>query len=99
MNTVVEYQDDDGRKWKVAVPSDCPPDMFCSGIPIGPPALAEIAEDHQWPKEFEIRLHNALYNRGIFTRADFEARGRDVLAALQAALKVDLATLHSIYVQ
>ena len=99
MNQVVEYTDDDGRKWKVIVPDNCPADMYGSGIPIGPPALAQIAEEHHWPLEFEVRLHNALYNRGILTRADFEARGRDVLAALQAALRVDLATLHSIYAQ
>lgn len=88
-----EYTDANGRRWAVMVPDGCPDNMTRSGVPIGPPSLTRLG----LPLEVEVRMHNQLLERGILTKRDFEARPRDVMAALQATYRVDLATLHTIY--
>lgn len=89
----VDYTDDQGRSWRVRVPDDCPADRFPEGIPIGPPALASLG----LPLEVEVRLHNQLFGRGLLTRRDVLRRSGDVFAALQAAYRVDVQTLQTLY--
>lgn len=88
-----EWTDSEGRKWIVNVPEECPEDMVSLGIPVGPPSLARLG----LPLDIEVRLHNQLANRGLVTKRDFEARPRDVVAAIQTAFRVDMQTLHTIY--
>jgi hypothetical protein len=89
----VDYTDDEGRSWRVRVPDDCPADRFVEGIPIGPPALASLG----LPLAVEVRLHNQLFGRGLLTRRDVLRRPGDVFAALQAAYRVDVQTLQTLY--
>lgn len=89
----VDYTDTDGRKWRVRVPDDCPVDRYSEGIPVGPPALAALG----LPLELEIRLHNELHARKLFTTRDAMRRPQEVTAALQAALKVNMQRLQSLY--
>ena len=89
----VDYTDEAGRRYRVRVPDDCPEALYPSGIPVGPPSLESLG----LPLEIEVRLHNQLHNRRLFTRRDVLQRPRDVMAALQAALKIDLQRLQLLY--
>ncbi len=86
------YEDQEGRWWKVRIPegADMPVSM---GIPVGPPDLSEL----DLPHSVMVRLHNQLFNRGLFSRADLRGRGREVHAALQAAYRVDAIAVTALY--
>jgi hypothetical protein len=89
----VDYTDADGRVWRVRVPDGCPEDMYASGVPVGPPSLGALG----LPLEIEVRLHNQLHRRQLWTRKAVLARPNDVQGALQAALKVDMQRLQLLY--
>lgn len=91
----VDYTDDNGRRHRVMVPDDCPDDMYPAGIPVGPPSLEPLG----LPPEIEVRLHNQLHSRGLFTVRDALRRPGDLQGALQAALKLDVQTLQKLYVE
>lgn len=91
-----DYTDELGRQWRVLVPDGCPDDNLRAGIPVGPPSL-DVPELEYMPDVTRVRLHNALYSRGILTLADLRRRPQDAMAALQAAYKSDLQTLERIY--
>lgn len=87
-----EYVDEKGRWWKVRVPagSATPASM---GIPVGPPDISSL----NLPLDIDVRLHNQLFHRGLFTRADLRGRGQEIFAAVQAAYKVDAAAVTALY--
>ncbi len=86
------YQDEEGRMWATMVPLGHEEEASM-GIPIGPPDLSPLG----LPPVQEIRLHNQLFNRGLLTPKDLRGRGKDVFAAIQAALQVDVATVTGLY--
>ncbi len=89
----VEYIDDDGRKWAVKVPKG-EEDKAQMGIPIGPPDLSELG----LPIDIEVRLHNQLYNRGLFTLRDVRRRRQnEIFASIQSALNVDVSKVTSLF--
>lgn len=90
---VVEFVDEDGRSWARGLPDGVPDARAKVGVPIGPPSL----EDLGLPKELEVRLHNQLYQRRIFTERDARQRMQDVHSALMAALRVDAHRILAIY--
>ncbi|KKN78143.1 hypothetical protein LCGC14_0353700 [marine sediment metagenome] len=87
-----DYEDESGRMWAVAMPSDSdfPPSM---GIPIGPPDSSGL----HLPEETAVRLHNQLHARGMFTKRDIKGRHKEVFAAVQAAFKVDVAKVTELF--
>ena len=89
----VDYIDTDGRHFKVIVTDSCLPELYSAGIPIGPPPL----EARGLPLDLEVRLNNQLYNRGIFTQRDAAKRPRDLMAALQGALRLDIQRILEVY--
>ena len=89
----VDYQDEDGRLYRVIVPDDCPEASYGEGIPVGPPNLASLG----LPLAIEVRLHNQLHGRGIFSVADALRRPVELQAALQAALKLDVQAIQALY--
>ncbi len=89
----VDYKDDAGRLWRVRVPDDCPPDRFSAGIPVGPPALDSLG----LPLDIEARLHNELHARGLLTFRDALNRPKEIQAALQATLKIDVQRIQTLY--
>lgn len=91
----VDYVDDSGRAWRVRVPDDCPVDRYHEGIPIGPPALTRL----ELPEEVEVRLHNQLHGRRLFTRRDVMRRPQDVFGALQATFRVDMQRIQLLYLE
>ncbi len=86
------YQDDEGRMWATMVPLGHEEEASM-GIPIGPPDLSPLG----LPPAQEVRLHNQLFNRGILTSKDLRGRGKDVFAAIQSALQVDVAAVTGLY--
>lgn len=75
------------------MPQGVPAAKASVGVPIGPPSLDALG----LPKEIEIRLHNQLYEREIFTEKDARQRMRDVHSALMAALGVDVHRILAVY--
>lgn len=87
------YTDAAGRQWAVLLPTGASDSEASMGLPLGPPSLAEL----ELPLETEVRLHNQLYARRIFTLAEANQRRQDVFAALQAAFKVDTDSVVQLY--
>lgn len=87
-----EHVDSDGRYWSVLMPEG--EEDTAMGIPIGPPDLSDLG----LPLGIEVTLHNQLYRRGLLTLRDVKGRRQnEVLAALQAALKVDVIKVTALF--
>lgn len=89
------YEDAKGRKWAVLLPEDATDADAPMGIPLGPPSLESL----DLPEDVEVRLHNQLFERRLFTQADVRARRQDIFGALQATLKVDIARIAALYTE
>ena len=89
----VDYQDSKGRMTQRLVPDDAPDANARYGIVVGPPDLDSLG----LPQEVEIRLHNELFNRGLLTLDDVRKRRPEIMAAVQAALKVDAESVMAAY--
>lgn len=87
------YTDRLGRKTLVILPDDAPDGDAYMGVPIGPPSLDALG----LPSKVQTRLHNELFHRQIFSIRDAKQRPNDITGALMAALKLDAATIMSIY--
>ena len=87
------YTDDEGRRWVVRLPDGAPDSDAPLGIPLGPPSLESLG----LPLEFEVRLHNQLCARRLFTFRDMKTRRTEILGALQAAFKVDIVAIAALY--
>lgn len=90
----VTYTDREGRRWKRLLPDDEPDERARLGIPVGPPPLDRL----NLPLDIEIRLHNELHDRGLFTDRDLRGRIDQLRDAVQAAIRIDAQRLHSCYV-
>lgn len=89
----VTYTDREGRRWRRLLPEGEPDSRAKAGIPAGPPPLDRL----RLPLDMEIRLHNELHDRGLFAARDLRSRMEELRAALSAALKLDVQTLHECY--
>lgn len=89
----MSYTDDEGRQWAVSLPDGVPESDAALGIPLGPPSLAPLA----LPLDVEVRIHNQLFARRLFTPRDVKTRRMEILGALQAALRVDIVAIAALY--
>lgn len=89
----VSYTDADGRRWRTMIPDDAPDYEAEIGLPAGPPSLESL----ELPLDIEVRLHNQLFARRLFTREDLRNRESEISAALMAALKVDAVSIRALY--
>ncbi len=87
------YTDEDGRQWAVNLPDGAPEADTALGIPVGPISLAPL----NLPLDVEVRLHNQLFARRIFSEADVKGRRADIFGALQAAFRVDTGKIAQLY--
>lgn len=87
------YVDSEGRKWAVMLPDGMSEGDANKGIPLGPPSLEPLG----LPLEVEVRLHNQLFGRELFTERDVKARRQHVMGAIQATLKVDVERIVQLY--
>ena len=60
---------------------------------MGPPDLAELG----LPTEIEIRLHNQLYDRGLWTEYEARKALTEINSALLSAFRVDVHRLLHLY--
>ena len=89
----MSYTDDEGRQWAVSLPDGVPESDAPLGIPLGPPSLAPLG----LPLDVEVRIHNQLFARRLFTPRDVKTRRMEILGALQAALRVDIVAIAALY--
>lgn len=89
----VTYKDKRGRLFSVNVPDNSVEEDYKHGIVVGPPDLSDLG----LPSSFEVRLNNELFHRGILTFMDAKKRRTDVVAALQAVLRVDADKVLQVY--
>jgi hypothetical protein len=88
----VDYEDPDGLWWVVRVPQGEEANAHM-GIPVGPPDVSSL----DLPEAVAKRLHNELFRRRLLTARDLRGRGVEVVAALQAAYRVDAAAVTALY--
>lgn len=86
-----DYKDSSGRMFRVLVEEG--EEDLSQGIIVGPPFLTEL----QLPRNLEVRLHNELFVRGLFTMRDVLRKGNEVDAALRSALRLDVQTIIGVY--
>lgn len=89
----VTYTDPEGRKWARFLPDGIPEKEARKGAPLGPPSLESL----ELPLALEVRLHNALFNRGLLTLEDVNRRPNEVAGAIMSALKLDAQTVMALY--
>lgn len=87
------YEDARGRKWAVLLPEGAPDVDAPMGLRLGPPSLESL----DLPEDVEVRLHNQLFERGLFTEADIKTRRQHIFGALQATFKVDTGRIVALY--
>lgn len=87
------WTDPEGRKWRTAIPDAAPDHEAKRGVPAGPPSLEPLG----LPLDIEVRLHNELVARKIFTYDDARKKRADVANALSSALKVDTSRIIDLY--
>ncbi len=90
----VDYTDERGRRYRVALPEGAADHEAAMGIPIGPPDVVDALD---WSDEARTRLHNELHRRGLYRLVDVRHRPAEVQAALQAALRTDALAIMAQY--
>lgn len=75
------------------IPEGVPDSQASVGIPVGPPPLDGLG----LPLEIEVRLHNQLFARGIFTERDARKRLDEIRSSLISALQSDVNRILAIY--
>lgn len=87
------YEDSDGRKWAVWLPEGVDDSDASMGLPLGPPSLESLG----LPLELEVRLHNNLFDSGLFTWADVKHRRQHLVSAIRAMLSPTTEHLLTLY--
>lgn len=87
------YEDSDGRKWAVWLPEGVDDSDASMGLPLGPPSLESLG----LPLELEVRLHNNLFDSGLFTWADVKRRRQHLVSAIRAMLSPTTEHLLTLY--
>ena len=82
----VSYEDESGRKFAVLLPPGVPDEEARTGVLLGP--IADLVE-MGLPLALEVRLHNGLFSRRIFTLEDARLHPNEVYGSLMAALTID----------
>lgn len=90
------WEDEQGRRHAVEVPPG-QEHLARQGIPLGPPDLSKL--ETPLPLDVEVRLHNALHDRGIITPQDASRRPQDVHAAILFAFKINVQQVQNLYLE
>lgn len=87
------YIDERGRKWAVLIPDGAQERDAYLGMTIGPPAMDALG----LPEEMTTRLHNALFDRRIFTEEQARRHPMDIVSAIRSAIVVDAKSVIALY--
>ncbi len=90
----VPWTDETGRKFLMEIPDAASDEQAQMGIVLGP--LCDL-EPLNLPEEIAVRLHNALYDRGVFTAHDARRRTSDVAAAVRLAFNSEVRAVVSAF--
>lgn len=83
-----------GKKTLVDIPDNAPDSHARYGIVVGPQVdLTTLG----LPSDVEVRLHNELYGRGIFTYGDAKRNRAEIVSALQSVFSVDAGRIVDLY--
>ena len=93
MSREVDWTDEDGRRWRRLIPDEAPDEHAEFGVPIGPISLADL----NLPIEFEVRLHNAMHDRSIWTYDEARRRASDIAQAVFHTAKADALRIVELY--
>lgn len=83
----------DGRKWLRGIPEGAPLSDAAIGVPLGPPDLSDL----ELPEEIHVRLHNALFDRNVFSARDARKDPREINSALVSAFRVSTHRILQLY--
>lgn len=89
----VTYTDGLGQMFLTRIPDSAPDAHAAFGVRVGPPELDTLG----LPIEIQVRLHNELYARRVWTWAELRARRADVADALRTALKLGVGDIERVY--
>jgi hypothetical protein len=89
----VDWLDDDGRWHRSGLPEGVSDTEAAIGVPLGPPSLEALG----LPLAVEVRLHNQLHARRLFTARDLHRRLPDAQSAIASALRLDVQALEALY--
>lgn len=87
---LVDWEDEHGWKHRSLLRDDDPSRLAHEGLPQDPPSVHNI----DW-NAVQKALHNQLFDRGLFTRADLYRNSQDVQGAVLAALKRAVIELYN----
>lgn len=87
------YEDSDGRKWAVWLPEGVDDSDASMGLPLGPPSLERLG----LPLELEVRLHNNLFAKELFTWGDVQRNRVAIASAIRAMLSPTTEHLLTLY--
>lgn len=93
---LVDYEDANGRKFRVEVPDDAKDDEAEFGIPVGPPPIVDFLK---LPEPIATQLHNELHRRGIWNEEVIRKSPGALLGAIQAVMRVDAQIIHQAYIE
>ena len=91
----VTHTDKDGRMSVVRLPDSASESESHMGILVGPPSLESL----ELPLDVEVRLHNQLFERKLFTLEDVRRKHGQLMAAMMAAFKPHTSSLMRIYME
>lgn len=90
----VTHTDERGRQYAYLMPDGVDDSAVESGIMIGPIDVVDILD---YPDEIKTKLHNELFNRGIMNYNDARKKPGQIQAAIQSALRMDVAVIQDAF--
>ena len=93
---IVDWTDERGRKYKSRIPDGARDEDAAMGILVGPPNVADALG---WPEPLATRLHNNLFDRGLFTAEIVRKSPQALQAVIRATFKIDVHILMDAYIK
>lgn len=90
----ITHTNDNGRKYAYIMPDNVADSEVESGIMVGPVDVVDVLD---YPEEIRTKLHNELFNRGIMNYDDARKKPGQIQAAIQAALRMDVAIIQDAF--
>ena len=90
----LDYEDSQGRRWRVRLPVNLGDEHAAQGLLIGP---MPIVDSLNLCEPFATRLHNELHRRNLWRLRDIQQRRGDLQAAILAAHRLDAQTIEGEY--
>lgn len=88
----LDYEDSQGRRWRVSLPDSVSDEHAASGLLIGP---LPIVDSLSLCEPFATRLHNELHRRKLWRLRDIQMRTGELHAAILSALRLDAQTIEA----